>query len=178
MQYEAGARLRQSCSDILGGFGCRYKAIQRKLILRQKSCRKFNILNWNENPPGPVLPPWPEKPPTPPPPPPPKPIPPNINSSKGAISYGRLFGPFGVFDQSWIKHGNLPFVQFSSLDLVTWTQNTANLIHVFSTHIHWWHLQIKKDFVVQNTSFLPSMTSNMELSSRWIIILRSSRRYC
>ncbi|KAG0618710.1 hypothetical protein M758_4G086700 [Ceratodon purpureus] len=78
----------------------KYKSIQRKLLLRQKmsGARNFNILNWNENPPGPALPPWPEKPPTPPPPPPPKPAPPNTNSSKWAVSYGRLFGPFGVVD--------------------------------------------------------------------------------
>lgn len=73
-----------------------YKKVARTVLLRERSsgARNFNILNWTKNPPGPQLPPWPEEPPPPPPPPPPDPSSP-LNTSKGAISFGRVFGAFG-----------------------------------------------------------------------------------
>ncbi|KAG0590634.1 hypothetical protein KC19_1G115200 [Ceratodon purpureus] len=77
-----------------------YKRVQRQRNLQERNsgARNYNILNWAKNPPGPDLPPWPEKPPTPPPPPPPDPSKMPLNSSKGALSFARVYGAFGTLD--------------------------------------------------------------------------------
>lgn len=92
---------------------CRYKAAARALFLQERmsGARPYNIINWDVNPPCRELPPWPDKPPTPPPPPPPDTRQP-LNTSKGALSFGHVYGAFGTINVPWLVTSQISLSHF------------------------------------------------------------------
>ncbi|CAK9213158.1 unnamed protein product [Sphagnum troendelagicum] len=75
-----------------------YNAASRALFLQSKrsGTRMYNVITWLKCPPCRDLPPKPIRPPTPPYLPPMESTRKPLNCSKGALSYGHLFGPFGT----------------------------------------------------------------------------------
>jgi hypothetical protein len=113
---------------------CRYKAAARALLLQERmsGARPYNIINWDVNPPCRELPPWPDKPATPPPPPPLDPRQP-VNTSKGALSFGRVYGAFGTINVPWLVTSPISFSHFD-LRWGCFHYMVASLLHVSCAH--------------------------------------------
>ena len=113
---------------------CRYKAAARALFLQERmsGARPYNIINWDVNPPCRELPPWPDKPPTPPPPPPPDSRQP-LNTSKGALSFGHVYGAFGTINVPWLVTSPLSFSHFN-LRWGCFHYMVASYLHVRCAH--------------------------------------------